>query len=566
MHSLDDTIAAIASPPGGAARGIVRLSGPGVRDCLERCFRPDPYVHLPALAAPTAVPGLLWLAGFAAPVPCDLYLWPLGRSYTGQPVAEIHTLGSMPVLEAVLRAVLAGGARLAEPGEFTLRSFLSGRIDLTQAEAVLGVIDAGGPEALDAALAQMAGGLAAPLGRLRDALLDLLSHLEAGLDFADEDLTFLSAGQLAARLDAAAQEVARLSERIVLRGDAAEPLRVVLVGRPNTGKSSLFNALARGAKALVSHEPGTTRDYLIAELDLDGVKCQLIDTAGIDEEIGGGIGTCGAGVSPAPAAGTAAPQEGIAEAVPRPSAPSVAAAAQTLAAQQARRAHAQVLCVDSSQPWDPWEQRQIEETGRNQLPSPSRRGTAKSPSPSRRGTHDHASHGARVPGGERSAAREARRRIVVLTKADLVPPHLSADPGGPACPPRSAHDSLGGQARPLNVPSPAGSLGRTTGAIPVSSLTGQGLDVLRKALREAVLRAIGPRGDVVAGTAVRCGESVRRAAECLDRARRIARTGRDEEFLAAEVRAALDELGKVAGAVYTEDLLDRIFSRFCIGK
>jgi tRNA modification GTPase len=503
MHSLDDTIAAIASPPGGAARGIVRLSGPGLRDCLERCFRPDPYVHLPSLASPTAVPGLLWLSGFAAPVACDLYLWPLKRSYTGQSMAEIHTLGSMPILEAVLRAVLAGGARLAEPGEFTLRAFLSGRIDLTQAEAVLGVIEAELPEELDAALAQMAGGLAAPLGQLRDALLELLSHVEAGLDFADEDLAFISPEQLAGQLDAAAAQVARLSERIVLRGDAVELVRVVLVGLPNTGKSSLFNALARGAEALVSHEPGTTRDYLTAELDLDGVKCQLIDTAGIHEEIMGGIRTCGAGVSPALAAGTAAPQEDLAAAVPGSSEPGPAAAAQAVALQQARRAHVQVLCIDASQG----------------LPSPSGRGA----------------------GGE---GESASRRIVVLTKADLLATPSSADRGRLA----------------------ANTTEQLPQAIETSSVTGQGLGQLRKRLREAVLHAIGPRGDVVAGTAVRSGESVRRAAECLDRARQIARTGRDEEFLAAELRTALDELGKVAGAVYSEDLLDRIFSRFCIGK
>jgi tRNA modification GTPase len=413
-------------------------------------------------------------------------------------MAEIHTLGSMPILEAVLRAVLAGGARLAEPGEFTLRAFLSGRIDLTQAEAVLGVIEAELPEELDAALAQMAGGLAAPLGQLRDALLELLSQVEAGLDFADEDLAFISPEQLAGQLDAAAAQVARLSERIVLRGDAMELVRVVLVGLPNTGKSSLFNALARGAEALVSHEPGTTRDYLTAELDLDGVKCQLIDTAGVDEEKGRS-----AGILPAPGF------HGSKTAVPGPSEPGPAAAAQAVALQQAHRAHVQVLCIDASQI----------------LPSPSERGA----------------------GGEGEGSTTLAstvRRLVVLTKADLLGTRSSAGPG------RLASNTT------EQLPQ----------AIETSSVTGQGLGQLRQRLREAVLHAIGPRGDVVAGTAVRAGESVRRAAECLDRAREIARTGRDEELLAAELRTALDELGKVAGAVYTEDLLDHIFSRFCIGK
>ena len=154
-----------------------------------------PFAAGPArcLTRPTAVPGLCWLRGLAAPLPGELYLWPGKRSYTGQPVAEIHTLGSPPLLEALLRTVCAA-ARLAEPGEFTFRAFLAGRIDLTQAEAVLGVIDAADPGQLHAALAQLAGGLARPLHRLRDELLDLLADLEANLDFAEEDAAPLPPG------------------------------------------------------------------------------------------------------------------------------------------------------------------------------------------------------------------------------------------------------------------------------------------------------------------------------------------------------------------------------------
>ena len=143
----------------------MRISGADLRGCLERVFRPDPFVQMASLHAATVVPGYLWLAGFVSPLPCDLYLWPGKRSYTGQPVAEVHTLGSPPLLEAVVRAVCAGGARPAEPGEFTLRAFLAGRLDLTQAEAVLGVIDATGSAELDAALKQLAGGLSRTLRR-----------------------------------------------------------------------------------------------------------------------------------------------------------------------------------------------------------------------------------------------------------------------------------------------------------------------------------------------------------------------------------------------------------------
>jgi tRNA modification GTPase len=474
MHVLDDTIVAIASPPGGAARGIVRVSGPDVRSCLEGCFRPDPPLHLPALSAPTAVPGFLGLAGFASPLACELYLWPGRRSYTGQPLAEVHTLGSPPLLEAVVRAICAGGARPAESGEFTLRAFLAGRIDLTQAEAVLGVIDATAPAELDAALEQLAGGLAGPLRLLRDDLLELLAHLEAGLDFADEDLPFITAEELQEHLDEAAADVGRLVERLAFRGEAAVRVRVALCGRPNVGKSSLFNALAgRDTPAIVSDQPGTTRDYLTADLDLDGVKCQLIDTAGIED------------------------------ALPGSDAATVDEAAQEMSQEQVRTAHVRVLCLEA-------------------------------------GSGEH---------GAGSGEQDADDRlIVVLTKCDATPfLSLPAPQAGALPAPRS----------PL---------------LETSAVTGLGIPKLKEAIRAAAVRAAGPRSDAVVGTAVRCGESLRLAAASLDRARETVRAGGHdglivgEELIAAEVRVALSELGKVAGAVYTDDLLDRIFSRFCIGK
>ena len=152
-----------------------------------------------------AIGGSLELAGISAAVPCDLFFWPRGRSYTSQLVAEFHTLGSPPLLEATLKSLCAAGARMAERGEFTLRAFLSGRIDLTQAEAVLGVIEAPDQRELQVATAQLAGGLAGPLHHLRDMLLELLAHLEAGFDFADEDLPFITTEQLQGRLDEAAE-------------------------------------------------------------------------------------------------------------------------------------------------------------------------------------------------------------------------------------------------------------------------------------------------------------------------------------------------------------------------
>jgi tRNA modification GTPase len=496
MYSLDDTIAAIASPPGGAARGIVRLSGAALRACLENCFRPVPYVSLPALRGATAVPGLCWLRGIAAPLPGELYLWAGQRSYTGQPVAELHTLGSPPLLQALLRTVCAAGARPAEPGEFTLRAFLAGRLDLTQAEAVLGVIDAADPRQLHVALEQLAGGLTQPLHRLRDGLLDLLAHLEAGLDFADEDLPLLARDDLVRRLDVAAATVAGLVAQMASRQDSTELARVVLAGRPNSGKSSLFNALA-GAAALVSDRPGTTRDYLVAELDLRGVRCQLVDTAGIGEA------ETKRGQSQWPPSYTA---DGDLE-----------EAAQTASRQQHQRADVRLLCLDATQP-----------------------------------PEDGSATGLRDAG--------AAEVIVVLTKTDLgtVPIFVAGSHENGTVP--------FGRTGEFVLPQRESSADPEQPTIQTSSRTGAGLEALRERLRRAVLARRSPAGDVVTGTAVRCGQSLTLAAECLHRARQIALDGAGEELVAADLRVALQEVGKVAGAVYTEDVLERIFSRFCIGK
>ncbi len=228
-------------------------------------------------------------------VPCDLFVWPTRRSYTRQPVVELHTFGSPPLLEALVATLCAAGARLAEPGEYTLRAFLAGRIDLTQAEAVLGVIDAQAPDVLSTALAQMAGGLSKPLQRLREELLQLLAELEAGLDFVEEDIEFVSAEQVVRRLQSAAQLLMETADQLASRHARGAAQQIVLLGRPNAGKSSLFNALVKtygcrtgtdqpqSPAALVSPQRGTTRDYLIATISLGGIQCEVVDTAGIDE-------------------------------------------------------------------------------------------------------------------------------------------------------------------------------------------------------------------------------------------------------------------------------------------
>src|SRR5438309_7073458 len=210
----DDTIAALASAAGHAARGIIRVSGPQTRAVLEALDQSrQAFPH----SATWCYTRVLHIAGVTSDLPVDLYLWPDRRSYTGQPLAELHTISSPPILEAILADLFSRGVRPAQPGEFTLRAFLAGRIDLSQAEAVLGVIDAGDECELQTALDQLAGGLSSQIARLRGDLLDLLADLEAGLDFADEPIEFVSHAALMGRLGLARDSVAELLARAIQR-------------------------------------------------------------------------------------------------------------------------------------------------------------------------------------------------------------------------------------------------------------------------------------------------------------------------------------------------------------
>src|SRR3954471_2842693 len=205
-YHTDDTICAVATAFGGAARGIVRISGPDALNIVGKLVKPHGGVDLKATRGATALPFdvEVEVAVSCRAIPCDAFLWPTSQSYTREPVAELHTIGSSPVLEALVDAACHGGARLAEPGEFTLRAFLAGRVDLTQAEAILGVIDAQDDEHLAAALTQLAGGLARPLHKLRENLLQLLAELEAGLDFVEDNIRFIPEAEVVDRIKSAA--------------------------------------------------------------------------------------------------------------------------------------------------------------------------------------------------------------------------------------------------------------------------------------------------------------------------------------------------------------------------
>ncbi|MGM0490820.1 MAG: tRNA modification GTPase [Planctomycetota bacterium] len=488
-YQVEDTIAAIASAPGGAVRGIVRLSGPETVSCVRESFQADPPVDLGRITRAVVVSGSLTLQGLRRRLPCDLYLWPTGRSYTGQVSAELHTIGSPPLLDAVLETLCGSGARLAEPGEFTLRAFLAGRLDLTQAEAVLGVVDAEDPQALDMALAQLAGGLAGPLKHLRSDLLDLLADLEAGLDFVDEDITFVSAQRADERLGGARGTMQEVLDQIGSRGTTCHEPRVVLRGWTNVGKSSLLNALCQNPAAIVSGLAGTTRDYVSRRFSWHGIHGLLIDTAGTDRASHRPPLATGASQhEPEHREGERGRDACQSDDVPRPRHHDPESA-QQFARQQLRQADLELLCLDATRPLNRWERHAL-------------------------------------------AQETAHPRAVVWTKIDA-----------------------GDEQASLDLPQ-----------LRTSSHVGEGIQALRDYICERLHASGVPETTVVASTAQRCRLNLETAIRHIDHARRLLAENHGEELVALELRDALDQVGQVVGAVYTDDILDRIFQRFCIGK
>jgi tRNA modification GTPase len=391
-------------------------------------------------------------------MPAVLLFWPTSRSFTGEPVAEFHLPGSVPLLNEVLEEVCTRGARPAQQGEFTLRAFLAGRIDLVQAEAVLGVIDAGDQTELQTALGQLAGGISHVISDVREQLLLHLADLEAGLDFVDEDIEFVSRPELARRLEQGEDLLRRLLDQAARRMHSTARPRVVLAGLPNAGKSTLFNTLVGSQAAIVSHMAGTTRDYLVANTSQDGMSWDLVDTAGWEQARDG-----------------------------------IEALAGQLRSEQYQRAHLILWCsaADFSD---------IERQRDDQL--------------------------------HRQCQATHAQVLRVITKADCL----------------SSEES-----------------GKPSQEIRVSAMPTHGIDNLRQAIR-ARLSTEAAASEIISSTAARCAESLRNALLGMERARRLVHDNSGDELIAMELRETLDHLGRVVGRVYTDDILDRIFSRFCIGK
>ncbi len=446
MAEVADTIVALATSPGAGARAIIRLGGADARATASATLD-EP---LPAASGPTRLRRQIKLRAIDRLLPAEIYIWVAPRSYTGQDLVELHIISSPPLVQAVIAELLAAGARAARPGEFTLRAFLAGKLDLARAEAVLGVIAARDRDELRRALTQMAGGTTEPLDRLRHDLLDLLADIEAGLDFAEEDIRFIESRELLDRLTRAMAQITVARRHFDQRSLADQPFRVAFTGDPNAGKSSLVNALADRNAAMVGADPGTTRDYVVVPVCWQDTPLELIDTAG-----------------------------------PGDGSNMIESQAQELAGREKRAADVIVHCLD-----------------------PSSRQEA--------GTMGASGH---------VAGDDAGRILLVATKCDIAP----APPG----------------------------------RLSTSSVTRLGVGKLREILVERAHELSRPGLSESFG---RCGRHLDLCLEHLRRSHSLVLFEDPMEILALELRSALEELGQVVGAVYTDDLLDRVFSRFCIGK
>jgi tRNA modification GTPase len=437
---LEDTIAAISTANGRAGIGIVRLSGDKSVSIASSMLR---FASAPAWKPWAAQ--LAWL-GDVDQVVVTYFARP--RSYTAEDVVEISCHGSPVVLRYCLEKALDHGARLAEPGEFTLRAFVNGRIDLPQAEAVRDLIESTTLYQARVAARQVEGSLSRHLAPAKHELIEMIALLEAGIDFAEDDISVAPAEEILRRLSGVRSQVDRMASSYAFGRLVHSGLALAIVGKPNVGKSSLFNRLLEQDRAIVTEIPGTTRDLVSETLSLNGIPVRLTDTAGIRE-----------------------------------SSDRVEALGVERSYQAMADADVTLVVFDLSRPIEAEDQRILER------------------------------------------AQSQGRWIVAGNKSDLT---RVAQLDGPY--------------------------------IPVSASTGQGVDELRA----AILPAGGDEGALI--TSVRHERLLRETLDHLERARVAVAESIPHEMLLLDLYAALRAFDAITGATTADDILNRIFSTFCIGK
>jgi tRNA modification GTPase len=285
IGDIDDTIAAVSSPPGPSIRAVIRISGPSAGAIAKRIISPAPDAARPG--DPSAISRVRLAVEPGWDVPAIAYYFYKPRSYTGQDVVEFHLPGGPVLVRMTLDALLRSGARAAGPGEFSARAYLNGKMDLTQAEGVAQIIAAESDRQLQAAKALMTGRLSSITQHLQAKLAELLALVEAGIDFVEEDIEFIESSEAASQIRSVRSRLADLLASGVEQERIEWLPKVLLLGLPNAGKSTLMNRLCGMDRSICSPLAGTTRDVLAAPLRLEHGECLLLDAAGLEDEPGG---------------------------------------------------------------------------------------------------------------------------------------------------------------------------------------------------------------------------------------------------------------------------------------
>ena len=457
----EDTISQIATPHGAGGIGIIRVSGGDALGVARRVFRPAAGGTLGDIAPYTARYGHIVAADGTVIDECILLYMRAPHSYTGEDTAELQCHGGAVVLREVLLRTWEAGARPAEAGEFTKRAFLHGRLDLARAEGVMELIAAKSTRAAHAARERLAGAFSHAVTDIRTQILGAVAHIEAGIDFPEDDIPAASAEHLAAEIAAASAAVRRLLAGADTGRILREGVKTVIVGRPNVGKSSLLNALLGMERAIVTDVPGTTRDIIEEEISVAGIPLRLLDTAGLR------------------AAEDAVEQIGVAR-----------------TEQHLTDAELILAVFDASEPLT---------------------------------AEDHALL---------TRLSSALADIIILCSKEDRPSVLSAA-------------DFSAVAAPV---------------LRISAQEGTGLDALREEIAVHIVRREGDLSDGALPNKEREIEALRRAEAHLTAAAGTLAADLGTDFVSIDLRAAYDALGEILGETVDTDLIDRIFSEFCIGK
>jgi tRNA modification GTPase len=451
VTDFDDTIVAISTPPGRGGIGIVRLSGPAARTIAEPLLK----LRHPLAPAQTRFAEILDNTGQTLDEAVVTF-FEKPHSYTSEDIVEIAAHGSPVLLDYLLRQCLAAGARLAEPGEFTQRAFLSGRFDLTQAEAVNDLIQSTTLHQARIAAQQLGGALSRQIAPIKQQLITLIATLEAGIDFAEDDIDLLPDTEIKARILSIQLPLTYLESTFAYGRIIRDGFTLAIVGRPNVGKSSLFNRLIERDRAIVTATPGTTRDLVTERVSLEGIPVELIDTAGLRES-----------TDEAESMGIAKSRETMAD------------------------ADVVLLALDATEPLHKEDEAAI-------------------------------------------ASLASRPFLIVINKSDLTSAlHLS----------KLFSDR----------------------ALETSALTGTGIPELRRAIL-ALFNRQAPGTESALLTNLRQQQAVSTALSALARAQQAVGASIPHEMILLDLSEALHALDALTGTTTSDDILNIIFSKFCIGK